>query len=392
MIRIGFHYNFSKNSWLGGVVYLKNLFEGINECKNIKIKPVIITDYRCTKSDLSSFKKIEVIRSSLFSRSNFSRIINKLIIIIFGKNIFIQKFLNKNNIDVMSHFSILGKRSKIPSIYWQPDFQEITNPKDISFKRKIFRKFNIYLFSNHCNAVILSSNTVKKQLKKINSIAHRKSQVIKPIFSNLPKKSFKNINYLKKKFQIYDKFFFLPNHFWIHKNHLLVLRSLIDLKKKNKLKKIQLVCTGLFNDYRNPHHKNKIKEFIYKNNLENNFKILGVVKFEELMSLMKYSVAVINPSKSEGWSSTVEQAKSMGKFVLLSNLPVHIEQNPKRSFFFHTNNSVSLAEKIYSLNEKFSYKKELKFIKKAFIHTVQNKKKFILDYEKIVKKVINLDD
>ena len=41
---------------------------------------------------------------------------------------------------------------------------------------------------------------------------------------------------------------------------------------------------------------------------------------------------------------------------------------------------------------KYSYRKELKFIKKAFIHTVQNKKKFILDYEKILKKVINLGD
>lgn len=51
------------------------------------------------------------------------------------------------------------------------------------------------------------------------------------------------------------------------------------------------------------------------------------------MSLIKYSVAVINPSRSEGWGSTVEQAKSMGKFILLSNLPVHIEQNPSSSFF-----------------------------------------------------------
>ena len=76
MIRVGFHYNFSKNSWLGGVIYLKNLFDGINENKNIKIKPVIITDSKCTKDDLSFFKGIEVIKSNLFSRSNFNRIIN----------------------------------------------------------------------------------------------------------------------------------------------------------------------------------------------------------------------------------------------------------------------------------------------------------------------------
>ena len=124
MIRVGFHYNFSKNSWLGGVIYLKNLFEGINENKNIKIKPVIITDSKCTKDDLSSFKGIEVIKSNLFSRSNFNRIINKIIILLLGKNFFIQRFLVKHKIDAMSHFSILGKKSKIPSIYWQPDFHE----------------------------------------------------------------------------------------------------------------------------------------------------------------------------------------------------------------------------------------------------------------------------
>ena len=73
MIRVGFHYNFSKNSWLGGVVYLKNLFEGINEIKNIKIKPVIITDNNCTKDDLSSFGGLEVIKSNLFNRSNLNR-------------------------------------------------------------------------------------------------------------------------------------------------------------------------------------------------------------------------------------------------------------------------------------------------------------------------------
>lgn len=389
MIRVGFHYNFSKNSWLGGVIYLKNLFEGINENKNIKIKPVIITDSECTKDDLSFFKGIEVIKSNLFSRSNFNRIINKIIILLLGKNFFIQKFLVKHKIDVMSHFSILGKKSKIPSIYWQPDFQEVNNPKYISLKRKFFRRLNLYMFSKHSNKVLLSSNTVKKELKKINFTAYKKSVVLRPIFSNLSTKLYKGRKYLKKKFSIQNNYFFLPNHFWTHKNHILVLQSLIDLKKKNKMQNIQIVCTGLFNDYRNSNHKKKIIEIIKKNKLEDNFRILGVVSFEELMSLMKYSIAVINPSKSEGWSSTVEQAKSMGKFVLLSNLAVHKEQNPDRAFFFRSNDYLSLSKKIYKLKNKYSYKDELIFIKKSFNETIKIKNIFILDYEKLIKQVIN---
>ena len=228
MIRVGFHYNFSKNSWLGGTIYLKNLFEGINSTKNIKIKPVIITDFKCTKKDLSYFKGIEVIRSNLFSRSNFNRITNKIIIIIFGKNFFVQNFLLKNNIQVVSHFSILGKKSKVPSIYWQPDFQEHNNSQYISFRRKMFRKFNTYLFANHSSKVLLSSNTVKKELKKINLQAYKKSKVLRPTFSNLPSNSYKSLKFLKIKFKIKSNYFFLPNHFWSHKNHVLVLKSLIN--------------------------------------------------------------------------------------------------------------------------------------------------------------------
>ena len=155
------------------------------------------------------------------------------------------------------------------------------------------------------------------------------------------------------------------------------------------MQNIQIVCTGLFNDYRNSNHRKKIIEIIKKNKLEDNFRILGVVSFEELMSLMKYSIAVINPSKSEGWSSTVEQAKSMGKFVLLSNLAVHKEQNPDRAFFFRSNDYLSLSKKIYELKNKYSYKDELIFIKKAFNETIKIKNIFIFDYEKLIKQAIN---
>ena len=40
------------------------------------------------------------------------RIINKIIILLLGKNFFIQRFLVKHKIDAMSHFSILGKKIK----------------------------------------------------------------------------------------------------------------------------------------------------------------------------------------------------------------------------------------------------------------------------------------
>ena len=64
---------------------------------------------------------------------------------------------------------------------------------------------------------------------------------------------------------------------------------------------------------------------------------------------MYHSVAVIQPSKFEGRSSTVEQAKSMGKKILLSNIGIHKEQNPLRGKYFHPDNFTNYLICCYNL-------------------------------------------
>ena len=49
---------------------------------------------------------------------------------------------------------------------------------------------------------------------------------------------------------------------------------------------------------------------------------------------MRHSLALINPSYFEGWSTSVEEAKSLGKRVILSDIPVHREQNPLMGIYF----------------------------------------------------------
>ena len=73
------------------------------------------------------------------------------------------------------------------------------------------------------------------------------------------------------------------------------------------------------------------------------------------MSLIYYSLAVINPSLFEGWSSTVEQAKAYNKKIILSNISVHREQKPKYSYFFHPRNSLNLSKILIKLNSPKKY-------------------------------------
>ena len=71
-------------------------------------------------------------------------------------------------------------------------------------------------------------------------------------------------------------------------------------------------------------------------------RILGMVDYIDLLALMRHCVAVINPSRFEGWSSSVEEARSLGKPILMSNIPVHLEQAPAHGDYFDCDDAASL--------------------------------------------------
>ena len=125
----------------------------------------------------------------------------------------------------------------------------------------------------------------------------------------------------------------------------------------------QVVSTGYFNDYRHPNYKNEIADYIKKYGLEK-LQILGVIPCKDLMDLMYFSIAVINPSKRRMYS-TVEQSKSMGKMVLLSNFKVHKEQLPYRNFTSPTNQEKLKKNDKFIINFDFKIeKKRMKLQKK----------------------------
>ena len=78
------------------------------------------------------------------------------------------------------------------------------------------------------------------------------------------------------------------------------------------------------------------------------FRVLGSIPDHDLLGLMRNSVAILNPSLFEGWSTSVEEAKSLGKTVLLSDIAVHREQAPDLGVYFHPQDAEDLACKLWS--------------------------------------------
>ena len=218
--------------------------------------------------------------------------------------------------------------------------------------------------------------------------AYKKSKVSQFYFKSPEKKEILSILNLTKRLKIKPKFFFLPNQYWAHKNHIIILKSLLLLKKNNNIKDLLIISTGHKEDHRNKYYFEKTMKEIIKNDLEQNYRYLGVVSYQEVLSLIYHSVALINPSKFEGRHSSVEQARSMGKKIILSDINIHREQNPPRSFFFNPNNSEELCTIINKLWKSHNTKKEKKFINLGIKKNKKDLLKYYKSYEKIVTKII----
>jgi len=388
MINVGFIINYRLGGWLGVSNYYKNFFNSLRSLKNSKIRPIIITDNYITAKEKLFFKGVPIIKTNLIDRkSRIKKMINIFLINIFGKNIFLDQFLKKNNIKIISHTSYLGKNSGIISLKWFPDFQEIHLPKLFSSKQLFARSYDIKMAEKHSTKIIVSSKSVRNDLKKINKKAYNKSLIFKHVNEILKPENLKNFGYLKKKYAIKKKYFFLPNHFWKHKNHIVVLKALNHLKNKIDF---EIIACGNTTDYRSPEHFNYLNGYIKEKKLKKSFKILGVLPFNEVLSLMKHSICVLNPSLSEGWSNTVDQANCYGKKILLSDLGVHKEQKPYRGIYFKRNNYKDLSSKLMKISsQRIDRNQEKESMLRAYNDSIKKRKQYAEAYHKFIRRILD---
>jgi glycosyltransferase involved in cell wall biosynthesis len=110
-----------------------------------------------------------------------------------------------------------------------------------------------------------------------------------------------------------------------------------------------IVASGSQDDSREPGYFDGIMREISERKLSRSFRYLGMIPLSHVYALLRMSMALINPSRFEGWSTTVEEAKSFGVPMILSDLDVHREQTAGRAMYFGTDDPASLADHIASV-------------------------------------------
>jgi hypothetical protein len=363
-IKIAFILNFNFSNWHGGFNVITNLIEGISKKKNYKI--VYITKELLSNNEKKILKNKTVIKTNLFNKNRISFYYNILLITLFGKSYNFDNFFQKHNINIISHTSYSGTNSIAKSIFWIPDFQHLEIKKNFSFFYRLVREINFRFAIKNSNIILFSSKAMLASFKKYYNFYTIKYLVNKFSFPTNYKITPKVVKAVKKKYGIGDKYFYIGNQYWEHKNFELIINSLKYLRDKLGNTRIQIISSGSPVGKNDCTYFKKIMNLVKYNNFKNNFIYIGIVSRNEVDVLIAGSLAVINPSVYEGWNATVEQAKSLNKKTILSNIQVHREQKDRNTYLINSNDNVSLSKILDNLEKKRSHYLELNniFLKK----------------------------
>jgi glycosyltransferase involved in cell wall biosynthesis len=329
--------------WPGGMHYLKNLFVALRSLDEGERPEIALVTGAGSAHALGSFVDRLIpappeATSGSFWRRQAARLRRRLGL---DSAWALQAVLRKHGADCLFSMVEYGGRFDVPLVSWIPDFQHLRAPEWFSAEEIRFRNALYSRLASYAGRVVLSSQDARRDFEQFAPDSRLKARVLSFV-SHVPDGTYdSDPEWVCEQYDLPRRFFYLPNQFWTHKNHLVVLDALDLLKSRHE--DITVVCTGSVHEYRAPMYFAELLAQVSRLKLRDRLIILGVVPHAHIFQLMRQSLALLQPSLFEGWSTTVEEAKSVGKRIVLSDIPVHREQNPPGAVFFDPRDPQSLA-------------------------------------------------
>lgn len=353
-LKLGLIFNFNP-VWMGGIIYLLNSIRIFKFLKD-EDKPKIYVFYNPV---LKKFvDEIDYPYAEFIPRQFPSVYKGYILSWIKRKNIFVDDLVTDYNLDAVfpMHDYPLKSKSKAKLVSWYADLQHMQYPEFWSKKIRMGRSARIRYILKNSKDLVLSSNAVKddfykffKMPKDLNiHIYHFVS-----IIEGLPDIS---IEALREKYGLKENYFMISNQFHKHKNHKVVFEAVSKLKKKGVY--VNVAITGRFPVNPDSPYLKDLHNIVNENQLKDQIAFLGLIPRGDQLLLMKHAQAIIQPSLFEGWSTVIEDARSLQVPVIAANLPVNIEQLEEKGTYFQPHDVDTLAELLESAPER-DYSKDL---------------------------------
>ncbi len=346
---------FSNNiQWIGGTYYIINLIHALSILEdNLKPELIILSDENDYQFLL---KQIDYpyISFELFDENPTSkpgRFLNKVTGKFLGKKLLVRRM--KNELDGIFPFEKDNYLNNVPlekQIFWIPDFQDKQLPQFFTSEDLIKRDKRNFWIAYHSKKLVVSSESVLRDLEEFYPNYNTNVQVINFAVTH-PKYEQLDIDQLRSEYHLPKDYFFAPNQFWAHKNQIIIIRALAELKQQGI--DVVVAFSGKENDNRNPDYFPGLKKLVEENDLTENIRFLGFLDREVQLQLMNHSKAIIQPSLFEGWSTVIEDAMAMNQTIIASDLEVNKEQLGESGIYFERLNHLELVNILKDFNNQY---------------------------------------
>jgi len=330
--------------WTGGYNYLRNLLATVERHQPGHITPILMVGQDVEPAELAPFRQLEnceIVTDPVFDTERQKAL--QLHQLILGGHPAVLALLRTHRIDLVFESAFFfGWRTQLPAIAWIPDLQHRYLPHLFGRLSRLKRELGFRIQIGSGRAVMVSSEDTRQVCEHIypgcsGAVHAVRFAVQAPRF--IPDDEARAV---ADRYGLPEQYLLMPNQFWAHKNHRLVVHALAKLRDQGR--EIVVCATGSQLDPRNPAFGPALLEEVRDLRLTDLFRTPGLIPYPDLAPLMQASMALLNPSLFEGWSTTVEEARTAGVPMVLSDLAVHREQAGEQATYFDRTSVDSLAE------------------------------------------------
>lgn len=376
----------SGRRWTGGYNYLLNLVRAIDAHAADRLTPILFVGHDVSEEEVAPFRDVravDVVRSVVFDAERSGR--RSAQAVLFGIDYAAADRFREHMADVVFEPGMFyGWRFPIPVIAWLSDFQHRRLPDFFGVKSYWRRELGYRAQVSSGRFVMLSSQDAKEDCERFYPSSIGRTAVVRFAVPADPATLKMEPGAVAREYELPEQFFYLPNQFWKHKNHRIVIEALHMLRQQGH--DIVVAASGAPGDPRHPEHYETLKSLVVSWGLTQNFRFMGMIPRQHVVALMRGCSALINPSLFEGWSTTVEEAKTLGVPMLLSDLRVHREQVGGSAQFFMPDSVEQLAT-LMAAHRTLSAAARRDLGKTAIESSRNRVQRFAIDFSEMVERV-----
>lgn len=338
--------------WMGGVQYTRNLLRAVSLLPVRERPPLVLQIGRKNtghgyEEEFSQYPGVVIdgpLERGSATRSRILDLVRRAWKRSTGKDLR-QKLLRSDECDV----AFPAKGPNIPGlaqkVYWVPDFQYKHFPQFFSEDERRSRDAMYEKMFDESGILVLSSEAVKADFMRFFPTYSQKPVRVLHFSTTLYAEDYaQDPIAVCAEHGLPEKFAYLPNQMWQHKGFDTAFRALGILKRAGVT--IPLVLTGSSDDYRSDDYSRQLEEILTEYGLREQIYRLGLLPRSEQLQLFRRAAIVLQPSRFEGWSTTVEDTRALGRPIVLSNIDVHLEQAPLNASYFVAGDENDLADKL----------------------------------------------